>query len=262
MARRARVISPTDYYHVIMRGNNRESIFSKKGQKQLFIDLLYEQVEDSLIDIAGYCVMDNHVHIAVKADLNDLTQAFKSINIKYAMKYNKEKDQIGHVFQDRFKSEIISNNINLIQVIRYIHNNPVKAKMVNSPDKYEWSSYNEYTGKVKTALISKEQKELVLELSSGIDSFIDFHKLEDNNEYLEITEDRDKNRINRAQEIIAEYLTVNGIQDVNGLASDSKLLEEVITEILDSTKLSHRNIASMLSVKSSKVHAISLKRQI
>lgn len=259
MARQARTISPTDYYHVIMRGNNRESIFSKQSQKQLFIDLLREQVEEGLIDIAGYCIMDNHVHIAIKAELDNLTKAMKSINIKYAMRFNKEKERIGHVFQDRYKSEIISNENNLIHVIRYIHNNPAKAKMVKSLSDYKWSSYNEFTLEDKSNIISNEQKSLVLKLSNGVCKFIDFHKADDGNEYLEIKEDRDRYRIEKAQEIIASYLNNKGIDDIKVLRNEPELLEEIVKEILLNSKLSHRKIADLLGVNNNTVHLINLK---
>lgn len=124
MARQSRIQSLTEYYHIIMRGNNRESIFSQQGQKQYFKELLKEKIEEQLIDIVGYCIMDNHVHIIVKAEIGHLSKAIKSINIKYAMKFNKESRRSGHVFQGRFKSETIENENYLIQVIRYIHNVP------------------------------------------------------------------------------------------------------------------------------------------
>ncbi len=130
MSRQARIQSPTDYYHVMMRGNNRESIFGKDEQKRFFLESLKMQGEDQTIDIVAYCIMDNHVHIVVKANIIDLAKAIKRINIKYAMNFNQKRDRIGHVFQDRFKSEAIEDDKYLIQAIRYIHNNPVAAKMV------------------------------------------------------------------------------------------------------------------------------------
>ncbi len=84
----------------MLRGNNRESIFSKDEQKRLFIDCLKKQEEEQLIEFAVYCLMDNHVHIVVKAELNNLVKAIKEINIKYAMSLNLQKNIIGHIFQD------------------------------------------------------------------------------------------------------------------------------------------------------------------
>lgn len=260
MARQARTISPTDYYHVIMRGNNRTSIFSNHSQKQYFRDLLKEQKEECLLEIAGYCIMDNHVHIAVKADLDNLTKSMKSVNIRYAMRYNREKEQIGHVYQDRYKSEVIHNENILSLVIRYIHNNPVKAKIVNHPGDYKWSSYNEYFNNSNDNLIDISQREFVLELNNGISNFKEFHKLEDQNEYLEINEDRDKNRIDKAMKILGKYIDIEDRNSINNLKQDIKLQDEIIKNLLENSNLSHRKIAEILDVTSSKVHYISSKK--
>lgn len=256
MARQARVQSPTDYYHVIMRGNNRESIFISQSQKEFFKDLLKEQVEDGLIEIASYCIMDNHVHIAIKAELNNVTKAFKRSNIKYAMNFNKEKDRIGHVFQDRYKSEVIVDDKYLIQVIRYIHNNPVKANIVKNPNDFKWSSYNEYIKKDKSGIINSNQREFVLTLNNGVEKFIEFHRLEDDNEYLEIREDMDYYRLEKAQKIISQYFKEKGIYEAKELSIDPILLEEIIIRLLNNTKLSHRKIASLLGISNNVVHLI------
>lgn len=260
MARQARTISPTDYYHVIMRGNNRTSIFSNHSQKQYIKDLLKEQTEQGILGIAGYCIMDNHIHIAVKADLDNLTKSIKSVNIKYAMRFNREKDQVGHVYQDRYKSEVIYNENILNLVIRYIHNNPVKAKMVNHPGDYKWSSYNEYFNDKNDSLIDITQRDFVLELNNGIRKFKDFHNLEDQNEFLEINEDRDNNRIDKAQKILAKYIDIEDKNSINNLKQDIKLLDEVIKNLLENSNLSHRKIAEILDVRSSRVHYINSKK--
>ena len=73
MARQARLRSPTDYYHIMMRGNNKEMIFARDDLKRYFLDCLLEQYEEDLLDIVAYCIMGNHVHIVAKADLSNLS---------------------------------------------------------------------------------------------------------------------------------------------------------------------------------------------
>jgi len=158
MPRQARIQSESNYYHIMMRGNNRENIFNWDGQKLFFIELLEIQKADGLLDIVAYCLMDNHVHIIVNAELKNIATTLKVTNIKYAMKFNRELGRVGHVFQDRYKSEGIDDERYLLQVIRYVHNNPVKAKMVSQPADYKWSSFNEYINSTK--IISHQQKEL------------------------------------------------------------------------------------------------------
>ena len=260
MSRVARVQSPTDYYHVMMRGNNKESIFTRTSEKSYFKDLLKEVMEEGLIDIAAYCIMDNHVHIVIKAELNNMTKALKKINIKYAMNFNKERNRIGHVFQDRYKSEIVGNDMHLIQVIRYVHNNPVKAKMVKECNDYKWSSFNEYIKENKSRIVSKRQKEIILSLNNGIGNFIEFHKIEDDNEYLEINEDRDLYRLEKAQRIISTYFKEKGIIEAKELNINPIFLEEIIIKLLDNTKLSQRKIASILGISHNSVYLINKER--
>ena len=257
MSRQARIQSPTDYYHVMMRGNNRESIFSKDEQKRFFLESLKMQDEDRLIDIVAYCIMDNHVHIVVKANVFDLAKAIKRINIKYAMNFNQKRDRIGHVFQDRFKSEAIEDDKYLIQVIRYIHNNPVAAKMAKSPRDYHWSSYNEYIN--KNIIIGSQQKDFVLEyFSSNLEQFQEFHKQKDNNEYLEIKEDIENERLEQAQGVISEYFEQRGLIDAKQVIKNPVYLEEIIQNLLKGSRLTHRQIANLLGISNNVVHKANL----
>ncbi|MBS4539473.1 transposase [Clostridium sp. D2Q-11] len=210
MSRTARVISPTEYYHVMMRGINKEAIFRDEKGKIFFINILKVQAIEELIEVVAYCIMDNHVHLVLKGKIDNLTLAIKRINIRYAMKFNKHMDRIGHVFQDRFKSEVILNDTHLFQVIRYVHNNPVKANMIKNPSEYEWSSYNEYIN--KNNVICSQQKKFILGyVSNSIKKFTEFHYQDDNNEYLDLKEDIQRLRIHQAQQFIERYFQEKGI---------------------------------------------------
>ncbi|MGI5997424.1 MAG: REP-associated tyrosine transposase [Lutispora sp.] len=259
MPRKARVQSSTDYYHIMMRGNNRESIFSRDEQKSFFLDSLEKQQDNQLIHIVAFCLMNNHVHIVVKAEPSNLAKAIKSVNIRYAMYFNQTRSRIGHVFQDRYKSEPIEDDKYLIQVIRYVHNNPVKAKLVKSPEEYRWSSFNEYLS--DNVIISSLQKKFILGLfSSDIKQFVEFHNQKDNNEYLDINEELERNRLEYAQEIISSYFNEKGLKEAKQLTKNSIHLEELIRRLLKSSKLSHRQIANLLGISSSIVHRVNLNK--
>ena len=88
--------------------------------------------------------MDNHIHLLLKESSEGLATMMKRINVSFAYYFNQKHQRIGHLFQDRFKSEPIENERYLLAVIRYIHNNPVKAGIVKKPEQYKWSSYNSY----------------------------------------------------------------------------------------------------------------------
>lgn len=95
-------------------------------------------------EIYAYCLMDNHIHLLIKEGEDTIQRSVKRIGVSYAYYFNKKYARIGHVFQDRFRSETIEDDKYLMSVVRYIHNNPVKAGIVEKALDYPWSSYHEY----------------------------------------------------------------------------------------------------------------------
>jgi len=260
MARQARKISPTGYYHVLLRGNNREKIFIHKDLKSYFMELLISVKKEFHVEIAAYCIMDNHIHIVISGKINDLSEAMKRINIKYAVKFNKEANRIGHVFQDRYKSEAISNDTYLLQVIRYVHNNPVKAKIVKSPEKYPWSSCREFFG-YKPKAVNQKQIDFIMEFFlNKIDLLKSFHQQEDNREYLECKDEIEQKRIEAAHHIINNYYITENITEKKEILKNPHF-EELIKKLLTNTKLSHRKIADILCVNNNAVHKVSLGKK-
>lgn len=257
MPRRPRLESPTDYYHVMVRGNNKEKILKTSGQKGYFLNCLKELVEAGKFELAAYCIMDNHVHLIVKSKLDDLSSTMKKLNTKYAMAINYQQDRIGHVFQDRFKSEIIDKDSYLLNVIRYVHNNPVRAKIVNTPKEYKWSSYNDYIEVNK--IIDENQKDFVLGCFNNIERFIEYHSIIDNQEYLDTKEEIEEYRLEMAQNIISNYFKENGIYSVVEITKRPHHLDEIIKKLLENTKLTHRQIAKLLYIHNSIVHQINLE---
>lgn len=253
MPRKPRVESPIDYYHVMMRGNNDEKIFNTKDLKSYFLECIKSQEEDE-VNITTYCVMDNHVHLLLKSNLGNLASFAKKINTKYALRYNSIKDRRGHVFQDRFRSEAIYDERHLLNVVRYIHNNPVKAKMVNSPHDYRWSSYNEFIN--KNEIICSKQKDLLYGIFGSIDRFKDFHKIEDTNIYLDTKEDMDEFRLYTAQHIISSYFREKGINHINEIRNQFNHYEAIISLLLEGTTLSNRQIANLVGVDKGIVNLI------
>lgn len=149
MPRQARIKGENSVYHIIQRGNERKSIFGSDDDKSRFLDTLKKMKEKYNFLIYAYCIMDNHVHLIINDNGNDISKLIKSINISYAFYYNYANKRCGHLFQDRFLSEMVIEDSYLLQVSKYIHNNPVKAKMVRKAMDYEWSSYKIYTGEME-----------------------------------------------------------------------------------------------------------------
>lgn len=149
-------------YHVIQRGNERKNIFLDDRDKQRFLDTLASIKDKFNCKFYAYCLMNNHVHLVVDTNGSDISQIMKSLNVSYVLYFNRKYDRCGHLFQDRFKSEVIDNDQYLLEVTRYIHLNPVKANIVKNAAQYPWSSYLVYIGKegyapkmVDTSLVLK-----------------------------------------------------------------------------------------------------------
>ncbi len=144
MPRKPRKKSETGIYHVIVRGIGQQDIFHERADFQKYLDTMKKLSLETGVSVLGYCLMTNHVHLLLKEDDEDISAFMKRLNVSYAYWYNRKHERTGHVFQDRFKSECVEDDAYLLTVIRYIHQNPIKASIVNKPEEYEWSSCAAY----------------------------------------------------------------------------------------------------------------------
>lgn len=153
MTRTLRSKSGTGIYHVMMRGVNHQIIFEHPKDYTRFQDLLNQMAHprDELNQplppsstIYAYCLMPNHVHILLKEENEGLSSVVKRISAAYALFYNRKYERVGHLFQDRFKSEPVNDESYFFTLIRYIHQNPVVAGLSADVASYPWSSWKEY----------------------------------------------------------------------------------------------------------------------
>jgi len=149
MPRQSRQKGEFSIYHIIQRGNERKNLFLSDEDRTRFLDTVGRMKKKYNFLLYAYCLMDNHVHLLIDDNGNDISQILKSINISYEYYFNHVYQRYGHLFQDRFKSELVKDEGYLLEVSRYIHNNPVKAGITGSPLDYEWSSCSVYTGNRK-----------------------------------------------------------------------------------------------------------------
>lgn len=162
MPRKAREKSTLNIYHVMMRGINRQSIFEQPADFDYFERLLQEVTHPTQKDmnspsiiaceIYAYALMDNHLHLLIKPLDRTLGETVKSLSAAYVYYFNHRYDRVGHLFQERFKSEPVEDDSYFITLLRYIHQNPVKAGMVTNPEMYPYSSWHEYLGNTWTQI--------------------------------------------------------------------------------------------------------------
>ncbi len=145
--RNARKKSSTGIYHVILRGINKQIIFEEDEDYEKFLYTLNDCKEKSGCKIYAYCLMSNHIHILIKEKKEELGITFRRIGASYVYWHNWKYYRKGHLFQDRYKSEVVETDQYFLTVLRYIHQNPVKAGIIKKVDDYPWSSYHEYIEK-------------------------------------------------------------------------------------------------------------------
>ena len=178
------------FYHVFNRGNNRQKIFYLPENYRYFLIKLDEYLS-SFIELFAYCLISNHFHFLVRVKRNlpgvgnleglsdskeknrcPITQAFSNFFNAYSKAINKQQSLSGSLFQKNFNRILIEDERYLLQIIYYIHNNPMRHKICNSIEKYKWSSYL----KIIDPRRSKLKKDEVITLFGDKESYINFHK--------------------------------------------------------------------------------------
>jgi len=146
MARPLRVEYPGALYHITARGVAQQPIFFDDKDRERFLELLGEVHERFGFLFHGYCLLSNHVHLQVETREGNLSRGMQWLGQAYASHVNRRRGRAGHLFQGRFKSAVVEKDAYLHALTRYVHLNPVRAKMVKSPSEYRWSSYRAYLG--------------------------------------------------------------------------------------------------------------------
>lgn len=149
MARSLRIEYHGALYHVINRGNANEKIFLNNRDREKFLEYLEVAVSRFSLIVHSYCLMDNHYHLLVETPEANISQAVHWLNASYAVYFNIKRNRSGHLFQGRFKAFLVNAEEYLHVLSRYIHLNPVRAKLAAKPEDYKWSSYNALIGKAK-----------------------------------------------------------------------------------------------------------------
>ncbi|MDG5789389.1 transposase [Evansella sp. AB-P1] len=211
MPRKAREKSSTGIYHVMLRGINKQTIFEDDEDKRKFLQTLAKCKEVSGFELYGYCLMDNHIHLLVMEKIEGISTIMMRFSSSYVYWYNKKYDRCGHLFQERFRSESVENAAYFIKVLRYIHQNPLKAGLTKCVWEYEWTSIHEYVN-----------KETLTDVEGGLNYFSSNRKValewfvvymqEKNEDYCSNIEERVKLTDNQVREFLrGEGVTSNSM---------------------------------------------------
>jgi len=157
MARPYRLQGEGYLYHITSRGDDRKRVYISEYDYEKFLEYLLKAKEKYGFYVYAYCLMSNHYHLLIETKLPNLSRIMQYINTSYSVYYNRKRNRSGHVFQGRFKSIIVEGDSYFLELTRYIHLNPVRAGISETPEGYKWSSFNEYITKKRKTIIDKKE---------------------------------------------------------------------------------------------------------
>lgn len=166
MPRPYRLQSEDCSYHITSRGDDRKKIFVSEGDFIKFLKYISLAKAKFKFYIYAYCLMPNHYHLLLETSQPNISRIMHYINGSYTTYFNIRRKHCGHVFQGRFKSIVVDKDSYFLELSRYIHLNPLKAKMIDSPEKYPWSSYPGYLGK-RDDLLDKDKIQQCLDMGTS-----------------------------------------------------------------------------------------------
>jgi REP element-mobilizing transposase RayT len=159
------------FYHIYNRGVNKQAVFFSDRNYRYFINKLSEYFRPTA-DILAYCLMPNHFHLMVKVRSDQfLKRSLHPFLISYSKSINLEQGRVGPLFQGRFQANLIDDDQYLVDCTKYIHLNPVKARLVGSPQEWEYSSYKTYLLNRQDTFIDTSQ---VLGFFDSIKNFVEY----------------------------------------------------------------------------------------
>lgn len=254
MPRQPRRKSYSKVYHCMLRGVNKQDIFFDKQDYLKFQEIIYKTKNRFLYQLYSYVLMPNHIHLEIKDENQKLSQIIHSMATSYANYFNKKYKRVGHLFENRFQSKNVENSYYMLNLVRYIHQNPVKAA-ISTIDKYKWSSYSEYFENENL----KDEKKLVdtyeilymfsPEIKNAQKEFLEFNrKTLQFQESSELLEYEMKNKLTDEEVIyfIKEQLGIDNIQEIQNY--NTKYRDEVIQRIGKIQGVTQNQIARILGL--------------
>ena len=149
MSRPLRIEYPDAWYHVMNRGRRGEKIFETKEDYWSFIELLQEVTDIFNLKVAAYCLMPNHYHLLIRTPDANLSRSMRHLNGVYTQRFNKRHSCDGQLFRGRYKSIVVESDSYALELVRYIHRNPLESRLVNDLQKYQWSTHKPYLSDAK-----------------------------------------------------------------------------------------------------------------
>jgi len=224
MGRRPRLEFKGAIYHVIKRGNNKDYIFRAEENKEFFLAYLEYANEDGVFNLLGYVIMDNHYHLIIETKEKPLHKIMQQVNNAYSKNYNTRYKRSDHVFGGRYKAILVKDDRYLLSLLRYVHQNPVRAKMCKKAKDYQWSSDQYYRNNIKKQVYI--DKILNIFFENRATALAEYEKFMDQTEQIIRAKD-----FFEEGEVIGEHVQENN----SSKNQDSKeyLLDEILRRVVE-----------------------------
>ncbi len=245
MSRIARNLIETCFFHNMTQGINKEYIFEESRCKKKYMELLQKETNKFNINLIAFTIMDNHAHILLYTEnIKNMSLFMKKINEKFAMYYNYINERVGIVFRSRYKSQPILSERQLMNCIKYIFNNPVRAKIVLRPEEYIYSNFQEFKKKDKS-------NSMLDEIYKKINHVIEFPKIDNEklilkSDFLDTSEDKET----FIKELIRNYEKEHNLT----ICRNKKDMENMVKYIKKEVNISNIVLAEILQLSKSTIN--------
>lgn len=258
MSRLQRNRSKSGYYHIMLRGNEKKSIFLCDDDKLRFVETVCRMKQDNRFKLYAFCLMDNHVHMLISEEDEDIAKVNKRITVSYVSYFNKKYKRVGHLFQDRYKSEVVTEDNYILTLARYIHQNPLKACVVKDLKDYKWSSYHGYLNENDFTAQIIDTEFILGMLSENKNTakslFISYMNKENDEDFMDIGEDRVIMEENEAVMLYRNMLLARGL--LSGSGTKVEIPKDLLIEYKKETNFSTRKISTIVGLNKDKLGRI------
>lgn len=252
MPRDARRQGSSGIYHIMLRGINRQTIFEDDEDKIRFLETLKKYKDKRKFQLFSYCLMNNHIHLLIKETEEPISESIKRISSSYVYWYNMKYDRCGHLFQERFKSENVDTVEYFLTVVRYIHQNPLKAGLVKDVFESNWTSINEYIHKGNFVDIEYGLSLFSQDRELAVKNFKKYMQQSNHDQCLE-----DRRRIRLADSDVMRYLHHMGVANISEMQQmERDKRDAVLLKLKQLNGVSLRQLSRITGISKSVIHRI------
>lgn len=241
MPRISRKDLKTPFIHVMVQGVNKEYIFNNEKYINEYLKMISNIKKNYNLEILAYCIMNNHAHFLIYTkNIEEFGEFMQKVNLHYVQFYNKKENRYGVLFRNRYKSEPTYDSKYLLNCIKYIHNNPVKANIVEKCGEYKYSSYGDYINNVGLS-----QAKILKEIFGNNCNYAKMFNYVCDKKYMDIEADYCIN--DYIQGGIKEFKNIKNI-DLSLVLSNRIILKELILFLKETWGIQYTDIRNFFNI--------------